>query len=94
MNLNDKIQAVNNSFLEDKKKFKLDLIKFNDLKNKYLGRKGLLSELYSLLNNITDLSTKDSLVFLIFLLLIVILGIYPNMLMSIYELSTNKLIIN
>ena len=45
-------------------------------------------------NNITDLSTKDSLVFLIFLLLIVILGIYPNMLMSIYELSTNKLIIN
>ena len=45
-------------------------------------------------NNITDLSAKDSLVFLIFLLLIVILGIYPNMLMSIYELSTNKLIIN
>ena len=45
-------------------------------------------------NNITDLSTKDSLVFLIFLLLIVMLGIYPNMLMSIYELSANKLIIN
>ena len=54
MNLNDKIQAINHSFLEDKKQFKSDLIKFNDLKNKYLGRKGLLSELYPLLNNIVD----------------------------------------
>ena len=45
MNLNHKIQAINDSFLEDKKKFKSDLIKFDDLKNKYLSRKGLLSEL-------------------------------------------------
>ena len=45
-------------------------------------------------NYISDLNTKDTLVFLIFVLLIIILGIYPNTLMSIYELSTNKLIIN
>ena len=43
---------------------------------------------------ISDLNTKDTLVFFIFLLLIIILGIYPNLLMSVYELSTNKLIIN
>ena len=43
---------------------------------------------------ISDLNTKDTLVFFIFLLLIIILGIYPNLLMNIYELSTNKLIIN
>ena len=36
---------------------------------------------------------KDTLVFFIFLLLIIILGIYPNLLISVYELSTNKLII-
>ena len=43
---------------------------------------------------ISDLNTQDMLVFLIFLLLIVILGIYPNFLISFYELSTNMLIIN
>ena len=43
---------------------------------------------------ISDLNTKDTLVFFIFLLLIIILGIYPNLLISVYELSTNKLIIN
>ena len=43
--------------------------------------------------SITDLNTKDTLVFFIFLLLIIILGIYPNLLISVYELSTNKLII-
>ena len=43
---------------------------------------------------INDLNAQDILVFLIFLLLIVILGIYPNLLISFYELSTNMLIIN
>ncbi len=43
---------------------------------------------------ISDLNVQDMLVFLIFLLLIVILGIYPNFLISFYELSTNMLIIN
>ena len=43
---------------------------------------------------ISDLNAQDMLVFLIFLLLIVILGIYPNFLISFYELSTNMLIIN
>ena len=43
--------------------------------------------------SITDLSLKDSIVFMIFVLLIIILGIYPNFLISIYELSANKLII-
>jgi NADH-quinone oxidoreductase subunit M len=42
---------------------------------------------------IVDLNTRDTLVYLIFLLLIIILGIYPNFLISFYELSTNKLII-
>ena len=54
MNLNDKIQAINKSFQEDKKNFQSDLIKFDDLKNKYLGRRGLLSELYPLLNKLPD----------------------------------------
>ena len=43
---------------------------------------------------ISDLNAQEMLVFLIFLLLIVILGIYPNFLISFYELSTNMLIIN
>ena len=54
MNLNDKIQAINKSFIGDKKKFQSDLIKFNDLKSKYLGRKGLLSQLYPLLSRLSD----------------------------------------
>ena len=54
MNLNEKIQAINDSFLKDKEKFKSNSIKFDDLKNKYLSRKGLLSELYPLLNTIPD----------------------------------------
>ena len=43
---------------------------------------------------VADLNTKNTLVFLIFVLLIIILGMYPNILIGIYELSTNKLIIN
>ena len=54
MNLNDKIQVINKSFIGDKKNFQSDLIKFNDLKSKYLGRKGLLSQLYPLLNKLSD----------------------------------------
>ncbi len=54
MNLNDKIQAINDSFSKDKKNFKSNSIKFDDFKNKYLGRKGLLSELYPLLNSVSD----------------------------------------
>ena len=42
---------------------------------------------------ITDLNIQDSLVYFIFLLLIIMLGVYPNILISFYELSTNKLII-
>ena len=59
MNLNDKIQAIYKSFVKDKKNFKLGLIEFNDLKNKYLSRKGLLSELYPLLNNVDVLNRPD-----------------------------------
>ena len=54
MNLNKKIQAINDSFSEDKEKFKSNSISFDDLKNKYLSRKGLLSELYPLLNTVSD----------------------------------------
>ena len=50
MNLNDKIQTIKKSFKEDKISFKSGKIEFDDLKNKYLGRKGLLSELYNLLS--------------------------------------------
>ena len=35
MNLNDKIQAINDSFLDDKKRFQSNSISFDDLKNKY-----------------------------------------------------------
>ena len=42
---------------------------------------------------IVDLNIRETLVYLIFLILIIILGIYPNFLISFYELSTNKLII-
>ena len=54
MNLNDKIQSINDSFLDDKKKFQSNSISFDDLKNKYLSRKGLLSELYPLLTDVPD----------------------------------------
>jgi len=54
MNLNDKIQNINDSFSKDKKNFKSNSIKFDDFKNKYLGRKGLLSELYPLLNSVSN----------------------------------------
>ena len=43
---------------------------------------------------IVDLNIRDTLVYLIFLILIIILGIYPNFLISFYELSTNMLIVN
>ncbi len=43
---------------------------------------------------IYDLKFSESLIFFFFLLLILIFGIYPNILISVYELSTNKLIIN
>ena len=43
---------------------------------------------------IYDLKFSQSLIFFFFLLLILIFGIYPNILISVYELSTNKLIIN
>jgi len=42
--------------------------------------------------NMHDLSLNDSIIFLIFALLIIFFGIYPDSLMSVYELSTNKLI--
>ena len=44
-------------------------------------------------NKINDLNKTDTLIFLIFLILIIAFGIYPNFLISIYELSANKLII-
>ena len=54
MSLNDKIQSINKSFLKDKEDFNSGLIAFEDLKNKYLSRKGLLSELYPLLNSVSE----------------------------------------
>ena len=54
MSLNDKIQSINKSFLKDIKDFNLGLVKFEDLKNKYLSRKGLLSELYPLLSSVSE----------------------------------------
>ena len=65
MNLKDKIQTINKSFEGDKKNFKSGLIKFDDLKNKYLGRKGLLSELYPLLNTISSVVLCTDPIFLI-----------------------------
>ena len=56
MNLDDKIQTINESFCKDKEKFKSESIELDDLKNKYLGRKGLLSDLYNLL---VDVSASD-----------------------------------
>ena len=44
--------------------------------------------------DIIDLNNNEKFIFFIFLLLIILLGVYPNLLMNIYELSTNKLIIN
>ena len=54
MSLNEKIQSINKSFLKDKEDFSSGLIVFEDLKNKYLSRKGLLSELYPLLNSVSE----------------------------------------
>ena len=54
MSLNDKIQSILKSFSIDKEDFNSGLINFDDLKNKYLSRRGLLSELYPLLNSIPE----------------------------------------
>ena len=54
MNLDDKIQTIYESFCEDKEKFDSESIHVDDLKNKYLSRKGLLSELYGLLGGVSD----------------------------------------
>ena len=54
MSLNEKIQSISEAFLKDKNDFNSGLITFEELKNKYLSRKGLLSELYPLLNDIPD----------------------------------------
>ena len=59
MNLNKKIQTINDSFSEDKEKFKSNSISFDDFKNKYLSRKGLLSELYPLLSTVSDAKKPD-----------------------------------
>tara|TARA_B100001123_G_scaffold389574_1_gene466439 strand:+ start:633 stop:2090 length:1458 start_codon:yes stop_codon:yes gene_type:complete len=44
--------------------------------------------------NVSDLNNKEIIIFFIFIFLIIVLGFYPNLLISIYELSANKLIIN
>ena len=54
MSLDEKIQSISEAFLKDKNDFNSGLITFEELKNKYLSRKGLLSELYPLLNDIPD----------------------------------------
>ena len=54
MSLNEKIQSISEAFLKDKNDFNSGLITFEELKNKYLSRKGLLSELYPLLNDVPD----------------------------------------
>ena len=54
MSLNEKIQSISEAFLKDKNDFNSGLITFEELKNKYLSRKGLLSELYPLLNDMPD----------------------------------------
>ena len=43
--------------------------------------------------NISDIKSREIFIFLILLLLIIGLGIYPNFLISLYELSSNKLVI-
>ena len=54
MSLNEKIQSISEKFLKDKDNFNSGLITFEELKIKYLGRKGFLSELYPMLNNVSD----------------------------------------
>ena len=44
--------------------------------------------------DINDLNIKETFIFFIFIFLIITFGLYPNFLISVYELSTNKLIIN
>jgi len=54
MSLSEKIQYIQKTFLSDKKDFDSELITFEELKNKYLSRKGLLSELYPLLSKVSQ----------------------------------------
>ena len=54
MSLNKKIQSIKKSFLKDKEDFNSGVITFAYLKNKYLSRKGLLSELYPLLSSVNE----------------------------------------
>ena len=42
---------------------------------------------------VSDLNTREIIIFFIFLFFIIFLGIYPNSLITLYELSANKLIV-
>ena len=53
-----KIDEIKDMILEDQKKVK-DLNSLNDLKVKYLGKKGLISELNQEIRNIPNEEKKD-----------------------------------
>ena len=42
---------------------------------------------------VSDLNTREIIIFFIFIFFIIFLGIYPNSLITLYELSANKLIV-
>ena len=50
----DKLESVRNSFLTDLESFPENPQKIDELRSKYLGRKGLIASLFSLMGNASE----------------------------------------
>ena len=53
MSISNKIDEIKNSFNSDCKLFNNSKTSIEDIKNKYLGRRGLINSLYSLFNSLS-----------------------------------------
>jgi len=54
MSMMDKLESVRNSFLTDLESFPENPQKIDELRSKYLGRKGLIASLFSLMGNASE----------------------------------------
>ena len=59
MKLSDKIIEVRNDFHKDSKLVDKSKLSITDLKNKYLGRKGLLNDIYTLFGQLTGTDKRE-----------------------------------
>ena len=54
MNISDKIKDLKNNFISDLKQADLESTSTDFIYNKYLGRKGLVNQVYPLLSNLSE----------------------------------------